>query len=260
MVRIMNNRNRLDKIILWLVLAFSLLGVFLQMSATTRAKAIQTKIKSGVYIPQDLISKRRMMNLPIPESNENYAFLQSFLETTNIIIGNFAEGEKVITWIQDANADGKVEQVIYYYPELGKFKEAPNPQELYSEEKFKDLKIAILNGKQGEINPNREGIPPLKNLIEKNSDKIEVQKNKNGYVVRIPDVDDVTRTRITFMYSNNRVKGYDLVFEVEYHNVRETLVAPVIKHCVYCKNSVDPVIKEYAQDLLDHTAKYYPYK
>ncbi len=260
MVSIMNSSKLTLKKVTYFFLVLTFVIVSVSITATTRNKKIQSKIESGVYIPQDLMSKRRMMKLPIPKSNENYAFIQSFMKITNVIIGEFAEGEQKITWVHDENGDGKVETVIYFYPELQKFKEDPNPHETVTQEDFKSLKEDILNGKQGNIFPNKEGIPPLKKLIEKNSDKIEVVKNKNGYSIRIPDVDDTTRTRISFMFSNNRIKGYDLVFEVNYHNLRETLVAPVIKNSVYCKNSFDPVVVEYTQDLLEHTARYYPYK
>jgi hypothetical protein len=229
------------------------------ITGTSRSKNVQTKIKSGNYIEDELMTNRRLQNLPIPISNENYAFIQSIGNVTNVVIANFAEGQHIITWIQDENADATVDQVVYYYPETNKFRVEPNPEEVYSAENFKKVKTDILNGVQGEIYPNREGIPPLKKLLENTSDKIEVQKTKNGYRVRIPDADIKSTTRITFLYSNNRAEGYDFVVDVEYHNVRETLIAPIIRRSIYCKNSNDPLIKEVTQDLLDFTAKYYPF-
>ncbi len=230
------------------------------LTATSRGKRIETMIHRGVYIPQDLLTRRSVMHLPIPESNEDYAFMQSIRTVTNVIIGSFASGEKKITWIQDTDADGTVDSILYFYPELGKVKEDASPAETVSAEKFEEMKRDIIMGKQDQLAPNQEAVLPLKRLIEKNSEIINVQKTKNGYSVRIPDVDNRSRIRITFMYSNNRVHGYDMVFEVIYRNVGETLVAPVIRHSVYCSNSVDPVVKEYAQELLEHTAEYYPYE
>lgn len=236
-----------------------LLVVSATLMATNRNKAVQTKIKSGEYIARVPLTQRAISRLPIPASFENYAFLQAIGNETSVVIGSFTEGEEIITWIYDKNTDGTVDQITEYYVESGKFKYDPHPAKTYSSEKFKQLKTDIINGSQNGITPNIEGATALKSLISKRSDKIEVKKSKQGYYISVPDVDELTTTRVSFMYSDNGANGVDLIFNVDYHNVRETHVSPVIKSSVYCKGSFDTLVKEQTRDLLDHTAENYPY-
>lgn len=238
------------------ILLFSIIFINID-NAGAAGKKIQTKIKTGVYVPKDLIIVNTLPSLPVPASGENYTLLQSIGKVTNIVIAEFLTGKNVTTLITDKNGDGKVDLVAYYYHNTKKFRKQPKPGKKFPPERFKKLKMDILNGIQKEVYPNTEGIPFIKSLIKNVNPYAKLFKVRRGYKLIVYDADHQTRDRLNFLFSNNGVHGFDLAFEVKYYNVRETLVKPVIVFSVYCKGSFDPVITEVTNDLVSFTSDYY---
>jgi len=235
------------------VILFFLAGT---LCAVNKKKPLEVKIKSGVHIHSDRITVKMLRELPVPSSSENYVFLQSFDRTTNVVIGNFAQGEKIVTLISDEDGDEEVDYIVHYFFETNKYTKEAQPRTLYPKDAFIALKKDIINGtKSSDIYPNDEGAVFLRRLISSKSDKMDVIKTRQGYTVKVTDADEKSLTRLLFMYSDNGVNGADLVFFVAYTNVYETRVQPIIQYCVYCQNSFDPTIKAVVTELLNLTAE-----
>ncbi len=239
-----------------LFVVLTLLFVSGALFAVNKKKPLETNVKEGVYIQTDRVTVRKMRDLPIPSSSEDYAFLQSIDNVTNIVLGSFSNSENKITLISDENADEVVDYIIHYYTDTKKFTKEPNPSSVYGKEAFIQMKKDIINGtRRGPIVPNNEGLIFLKRLINGKNEAIAVLKTKQGYTVKITDADEKSMTRTRYMYSNNGSRGVDLVFFIAYTNVYETRVQPVIQYSVYCNNSFDPTVKAVVDDLLKITAE-----
>jgi hypothetical protein len=244
----------MKKAILFLSVLFSIFAlVFSQQHIFAKGKNLQTKVKKGIYIPRDQIKISTLSSLPIPASGEDYYLIQSIGKVTTVIIGEFKTGKNRITMIQDKNADGKVDLMAYYYHASNKFRKQPKPEKIYPSEKFKKLKIDVMNGVKG----NSEGVPFLKSVVKDVTPYTKIFRVRHGYKLVVFDADNTKRDRISFLYSNNGVHGFDLAFQVKYYNVRETLVKPVIEYAVYCRNSYDPAVAEVAKDIIAFTSEYY---
>ena len=234
---------------IFLFLAFILLSF--SVGATTRKRAELSQTKYGKYIPSDIITKTKLKDLPVPQSLENYAFLQSIGKTTNIVIGDFESGENIITLITDTNADGTVDFVSEWNLELKKFREYPKPAEFITKEKFLQLKKDIFYGNYSDkLKPNREALTFLSKIMtERATRMMRVNKNNQGYMISVQDADDTKRNRLTFSFSDNGNRGKDISFEVVYRVVGEYDVIPVIRYGVFCKNSFDPYVLEIINDI-----------
>lgn len=242
----------------WIVISIGLFLIATTLSAVNKKKPLETKVKSGVYIQSDRVTVKKLRDLPIPASSEDYAFLQSFDTVTNVVIGNFSQAESIITLVTDENGDEVVDYIIHYNHDMKKFTKEANPSSIYSKEAFIQLKKNIINGSQGGgVIPNNEGAVFLKRLVSSKMDTMDLMKTRQGYTVKITDADDKSLTRLRYMFSDNGIHGVDLVFHVAYTNVYETRVQPVIQYCVYCQNSMDPTVKETVSELLALTSEVY---
>ncbi len=244
-------------------LLFSILGLILIVGLYNNYESVaqsnqpKSKIKKGRYLPPELLIAEKINTLPFPYSSENYIFLQSIGKVTNVIIGEFLSGKNKITFITDKDADGKVDLIMYYYFDTHKFRKQPKPESIYPPDKFKKLKMDIINGIQGDLNSNAEGVPFIKSQVKNESINTKIYRKRHGYKVFVNDADNKSRNRLNFFYSNNGIHGFDLVFQVKYINVRGTMLKPAIMFSVYCKNSFDPVVKDAAKDLITFTSQYY---
>jgi hypothetical protein len=238
---------------------FLLVTVFMfPVFAEKKGVKIQSTIKEGKYNETDILTASKLPYLPIPGTKEDYVIYQSIGKVSNIVIGRFSGGEKEIIFLSDDNGDGKVKTGSIYYPDLKKFKTIAQPNIEYPAERFKKLKLDVINGVQGEVTPNREGSDFIKKSVDKRSDLVMKVRTKNGFRVFVNDADDSNIHRAIFYYSNNRKSGggADLAFKVEYNNVGNQMVSPIINFCVYCKDSEDPVAFEAVDDLSKYTAKF----
>jgi len=217
---------------------------------------VQPSIKSGKYIFRERIVLKNLRTLPIPYSNKNYAFLQSLDKECNIVVGSFTKGFRKITLFKDKNVDGKVDQVVHWFVDRKKYKIEPRPGEFCSPEKFKKMKEEIITGKTGSLFPNPEGTEYLMSLLEKGL--VKIAKMRNGYLVVMPDQDNMASERIKYSFSDNANRGVDLVFEVRYWNRGSVLESPIIRYSVYCKNSKDGFISGKVKELIKITADHCP--
>lgn len=219
--------------------------------AVYRPKRTLTKIKSGSYDPTILITRGKLRSLPVPRSNENYAFYQSIGKVTNIVLGKFQQVDQEIILITDNDSDGKVDRVFVYDVLSKKNK---NIKKVYSDEEFLQLKKDIFNGTNASIGVNKEGVEFIKKLITSNSDLVKIARAKLGYRIQIFDPDDPKSYRTKFLFSKG-VYGADLAFEVAYYNVRETHVKPIIEKCVYASSSRDAYAQSVVKELIEYTEK-----
>lgn len=220
------------------------------LDSSTRGKSIQSSIEKGQYIPSDLVTVQNLIRLPIPYSNEDYAFYQSIGKISNIVIGNFKHGERKITLITDKNADGKVDLVADWFIDLERIDIHGNPDKYCSAEKFVKMKENILIGKSESLSPNPEGLSYLKTLLKTTGN---ITRVRHGFKVFGDDTDQKSKRRVSYYYSNNGVHGVDLAFEVKYYNLGTKRVSPPINFAVYCKNSFDPFTIEMVKKLLKET-------
>lgn len=231
----------------------SLLFIVSAWSRGVRAP-IQSNVKRGQYIPKILVKISDLRNLPVPTTNENYALIQAIDRETNVIIGKFNSGPREILLIKDKNSDGKVDVVVRYFVDRKRYRYSSRPGADYPAEKFKKLKEAILNGTQGELFPNKEGIPYIK-VLEQDADRI--RRWKNGFRVFMLDPDDERFSRISFFFSASN-RGADLVFEVKYRNQGVTRISPIINFGVYCNGSKDKYINSVTRKLIADAKKSVP--
>ncbi len=217
-------------------------------------RPIQSNIARGQYIPKIPVKITDLRNLPVPSTNEDYAFIQSIDKLTNIVLGKFMSGRREIVLIQDKNADGKVDLVVQYFVDKKRYRYSSRPSAHYSKEKFRQLKDDIINGKRNGIAPNKEGRAYIK-VLEQDADRI--RRWKNGYRVFMLDPDDDRSARVTFFFSTSN-DGADLVFEVKYRHQGVARISPIINFGVYCKNSKDPYLKKITADLIKEAKKYVP--
>ncbi len=218
-------------------------------------KPVQSQVKKGNYIPSDLITPAKLRNLPIPTTGEDYAFYQSIGKITNIVIGNFSRGENRITLISDKDADGIVDELVYWFEDISKFQKVNHPEIMYSPEKFKELKLAIINGDKKELSPNEEGLKYLKGVLSQSVMNINISKSDLGYIVSVLDADNRKKVRLSYQFANNGNRGVDLIFDVKYYNVINNLVKPVIPNSVYCSGSFDSVALSITDELTELTRK-----
>jgi hypothetical protein len=220
-------------------------------SAVDVTSDIKTGIARGQYIPTIDVSIKDMRSLPVPLSNENYAFLQSLDAVTNIVVGNFSSGERVITLIKDKNSDGEVDLVAHWYVDEEKFKFDPAPAATYPSAVFDRMKMEILNGRGTSLSPNPEGIEFIRILFQVPGN---IQKWRTGYLVFKYDPDVITREMSRFSYSMSAGCA-DVAFEMLYMRKGTARISPVINQGVYCKNSRDAKIIEVVRGLLEETKR-----
>ncbi len=215
---------------------------------------VYTNIKSGVYIPKELVTAGKLKFLIVPYSNVNYKFYQSIGKVTNIVLGNFNRSAKKITLISDKNSDGVVDIVAHWDPDLKKMELEKFPEKYCSSEKFAAYKKEIIDSKVNLINPEKASLQLLNHLIK---DAANISRNKNGYRVVQKDLDAPGRERTVFYLADNGVNGVDLLFQHNYYYAGIKTVKPVIQYPVYCKDSFDPFAKELVKKIIKNISKYY---
>ncbi len=226
-----------------------------QLTAVDMNIPIQKSVAKGQYIPDIDVTIKDLRSLPVPLANENYAILQSIDTVTNIIIGNFASGEREIILIKDKNGDGEVDLVAHWFVDGEKFKFDASPSTSYSSAAFAKMKEDIISGTRGTVFPNPDGVEVIRMLYQ-NSDN--VQKWRTGYLVTRHDPDNPAREISRYSYSLS-ADGADLAFEIFYYPRGTNRVSPVINQSVYCKKSKDKVALETVKKLIEETNRISPF-
>ena len=202
------------------------------------------------------ITKDRMKLLPVPSDYKNYFILQSFEDQTVVVIGDFAASEKTICLIIDKNSVGKIDEVWEYYPDADKFTRVEKPStRLYTG--YPQICRDIIEGKvfkdPSRKNSNSEythemaSLPILKTKIAEG--RVIVKRGSNGRYVRYTDPDPRDTTMADF-YFGIETGLYSLQFRTMYYKSGGTKIEPTVQYSVYCKNSKDPIVKEYVEMLL----------
>ncbi len=215
---------------------------------------IQSNIASGKYEPKINVSIGNMRKLPVPSTYEDYSFLQCIGTECNYVEGKFSANEREILLYKDTNSDGKVDFVVHWFVDKKRPKYEARPEKFCSPAQFKKLKQDLLEGKQGAVSKNLEGIDYLR-VIMKNSEN--VKKWRQGFTVSKHDLDDPTLVRVKYSFSYNQVTGADLVFEVVFRHLGAVKESPVINQYIYCKDSKDPFVVETVKQLIKETTQYY---
>ena len=241
------------------VFAFAVLCLAVLPASAVKKGNIQPAVKEGKYIETDPLTVAKLPYLPIPNTKEDYALVQSLGKTTSVVIGRFADGEKQVVFVSDSNGDGKVDISTVYYPDQKKFRTSSQPEKDYPADAFKKMKQDIILGARGEFNPNAEGSDFVKRIVEKKNNIVVKVRFKNGYRVFVNDSDDANIHRAIFYFSDNRKSGggADLAFNVSFRNVGPLMVSPIITYGVFCKDSEDPVVLETVTELSSYTAKFF---
>lgn len=215
---------------------------------------LQSNVAKGMYIPSEIINPSDLKKLPIPKTNEDYAFIQAIDNRVNVVIGKFTGGQRKIVLIQDRNADGVVDISVEYQVRDNKYRYSSRPATDYPKEKFEKMKMDIINGRQGEVSPNKEGRNYIK-ALQRDSDRIK--RWEDGFRIYMLDSDDPTSERLEYFFSLNS-DGANMVFDVKYRNQGVVRVKPIITHSVYCKDSKDKFLIAQVKDMLADAAKNVP--
>ncbi|MGL4368795.1 MAG: hypothetical protein ACRCUT_03870 [Spirochaetota bacterium] len=120
-------------------------------AAAKKPQKVMPTVKEGKYNETDLLTASKLPYLPIPGTKEDYAIFQSIGKVSTIVIGRFSQGEKEIVYLSDRNGDGKVDEGSSYFPDIKKFKAIGNPGGEYPAERFRKMKMDIINGISGEL-------------------------------------------------------------------------------------------------------------
>lgn len=237
-----------------IIVSISFFLTIIISSTSAKSKPIQSDIERGKYIPQSIVKIKTLRNLPIPSSNTDYAFYQSIRNISNIVIGKFKSGERVITLIQDKNSDGKVDIVVHLFIDLNRINRESNPSKYCSAEKFAKYKEDIINGRIEEITPNPEGISYMKSLLNYPSN---IKKARHGFRISRTDIDEPTQERVSYFFSFKEISGADIVFDIKYYYRGTARISPAINYGVYCKESKDPFAIELTKKTLKEIMQFY---
>ncbi len=229
-------------------LLFALFLILICMADNSYSAQGKSDIKSGAYIPGDIVSIESLRFLPVPRTNSNYSIFQSIGNTSNIILGRFDSVPQRITLIQDNNADGKVDVVAHWIVADKKIEKEKYPEKICSTEKFREYKESIMGG-----DSSIEKFDSLKLFNYLIKDKTNIHRQKNGFRVVLSDIESKKRERIIYYYSDNGINGSDLVLEVKYFRIKRSRINPLITYYVYCKGSSDTFVKDFVNKLLSKT-------
>ncbi len=240
-----------------LIIIFTLSFALVQTNINASGEGIQRSVKSGHYVPSELVTASKLRELPIPYSNRDYALYQSIDKISNVVIGSFAAGEQIITLIQDKNADGKVDIVVHLEVDQNKIYYNQAPDKYCGVEKFKKYKEDIINGNTENISPNPEGVAYIKELIKTPRN---IKKANYGFRVSKTDIDEPLKEKVSYHFSYRKISGANIYFVVNYYTKGIGRISPIINHSVYCKNSKDPFAIEIARKYIKEIGKnFYDY-
>jgi hypothetical protein len=216
-------------------------------SDSKKGLPIKSNIESGIYVHTRILVISDIRNLPVPKTNENYAFIQSIDDVCNVVVGKFTTGGREIIIYQDKNSDGKVDLAVHWLVDMKRFKYEAKPDQFCPAEKFKQMKEDILKGNRGELNPNTEGMGYMEVLMK---DSTNVSKWYNGFRISMRDSDEPETDRVIYFFSDNKQRGVDMNFEVKYRNLGLAREQPLIKYAIFASGSKDPYLIQTVKNLM----------
>lgn len=240
-----------NRVIYGVIIAF--LGVLPLFAVPT----LISSVKDGVYHESKKITIGDLRLMPVPDSSQDYAFLQCIDNQCVIVVGRFTSGIPEVVMYQDKNADGKVDMIAHWYTNTNRkrYKYESRPGKKCPPEKFKKMKDQIINGKMStDLRPNTEGVNFLKVLLKRNE---TISKWKSGFRIVKTDVEHPSLEKVSYMLSDNNIRGVDFIIKVGYRMQGNNYVKPTIQYSVYCSNSKDKFMIETVKGLLKEIAPAY---
>lgn len=199
------------------------------------------------YFSKTEITRFTLPYLPVPKDFRNYFLLQSFGDTTTILIGDFVGQEKRFCLIIDRGHDNKIDEVHEYLPDIKKFIRTTRPStDLFTN--IKEIKEKIIDGSifRESYSHKMSSLGLLKMRLSKGRD---IFKKVRGYTVEIHHPERARESMSEFFFGKNYGK-YDLMFATYYYRIFHTRITPPLVFSVYCKESTDPVIEKVVESLL----------
>ncbi|HNX59391.1 MAG TPA: hypothetical protein PKK43_09835, partial [Spirochaetota bacterium] len=152
-------------------------------------------------------------------------------------------------------SDNTIDEIIEYYPETATFGYPVKPStKLFSD--YPKIKKDIIEGTVfkdssrvigTEYTHEMASLPVLLQRIREG--RYVSKRGTNGIYVRNMDSDQRSSIMSDFYFA--RVQGeYFLQFRTNYYKSGNLRAEPLIQYSVYCKESSDPVVKEYVEMLL----------
>jgi hypothetical protein len=184
--------------------------------------------------------------MPAPANFGNYYIFQSLDDVSSIIIGDLSTGDGSVNVITDSDNDGKINVVYEYSFETKIISRPAKPStDLYTE--LTDMKRKIIEGKvfEDRLTMSMSSLVTLKAAMK---DPRNIYPMENGYRVKVYDSDNQNLVRSEFYFAKKSDR-YDLIFLTHYFNVMNKRVIPPITVSVACKNTKDPVVAKYVEDL-----------
>jgi len=196
------------------------------------------------------IDSYRLKLFPVPEDGRNYFFLQSIDDMTQIVIGDFMQGEKRIVLINLAGDYNTIKSVIEYQPRTKKLLRRKHSESKFFTTDIAKLKKDIISGSifKNNSTDDMRSYDSLEPVFREN-DAGRVFPDVYGFNVKVSEVDHENRYSAMFTFGKAS-RGYYLQFKTLYYiKTATTEMKPVLKYSVYCKNTHDPVIQEYVENL-----------
>jgi len=196
------------------------------------------------------VTADRVRYFPVPDDNKNYMFLQAIENDSYIVIGDFSGVEKVIVLITDKGNDNTVDSVVEYFPLNKNYRMKKSSDSKFFTTDLAKLKKQIISGSiyKNNYTDEMKSSDALEAMLKKD-DKIAVFEDVYGFKIKLFEIDETNKYSAKFTYGKN-AGGYYLQFRTEYYRKSHgTEIKPVLKYSVYCKDTNDPVVKEYVESL-----------
>ncbi|HOP29222.1 MAG TPA: hypothetical protein P5120_05095 [Spirochaetota bacterium] len=196
------------------------------------------------------VTADRVKYFPVPDDNKNYMFLQAIDNDSYIVIGDFSGVDKVIVLIIDKGNDNTVDAVVEYFPLNKNYRMKKSSDSKFFTTDLAKLKKQIITGSiyKNNYTDEMKSSDALEAML-KRDDKIAVFEDVYGFNIKLFEIDETNKYSAKFAYGKN-AGGYYLQFRTEYYRRNfGTEIKPVLKYSVYCKDTNDPVVKEYVESL-----------
>jgi len=195
------------------------------------------------------INNDRLKLFPNPVEGKNYFFLQSINDKTQIVIGDFTQADKKIILINLNDDYTTIKSVVEYLPLKKELRVRNESESKFFTTDIVKLKRDIITGVifKGNNAEDMRSYPQLETVFKMN-DTSRIFPEVYGFSVKFTEPES---SRLSAMYTFGKsVKGYYMQFKTAYYRVNQaTERIPVLKYSVYSKNTHDPVIQEYVEEL-----------
>ena len=195
------------------------------------------------------INNERLKLFPAPPEGKNYFFLQSIEDKTQIVIGDFTQVDKKIILINLNDDYTTIKSVVEYNPVKNELRTRKESNSKFFTTDMVKLKKDIITGMiyTGNNTEEMKSYSELEKVFKYN-DASRIFPEVYGFTVKLTDNDS---NKLNALYTfGNSTKGYYMHFKTLLYRVNPVSERiPVLKYSVYCKNTHDPVIKEYVEEL-----------